>query len=34
MGVPVPKPVHGSSPNFEGVFTSRGSRADLLFEGI
>ena len=28
VGVPQPKPLHGFSPNFQDVFTARGSRAD------
>ena len=28
VGVPKPKPMHGFSPNFQGMFTPRGSRAD------
>ena len=28
VGVPQPKPLHGFSPNFQGMFTPRGSRAD------
>ena len=28
VGVPQPKPLHGFLPNFQGMFTSRGSRAD------
>ena len=31
VGVPQPKPLHGFSPNFQGMFTPRGSRADLAF---
>ena len=27
VGVPQPKPMHGFSPNFQGMFTPRGSRA-------
>ena len=30
MGVPQPKPLHGFSPNFQGMFTPRGSRADYM----
>ena len=30
-GVPKPKPMHRFSPNFQGMFTPRGSRADLVF---
>ena len=28
VGVPQPKPLHGFSQNFQGMFTPRGSRAD------
>ena len=28
VGVPQPKPLHGFSPNFQGMFIPRGSRAD------
>ena len=28
VGVPQPKPMHGFSPNFEDMFTPRGSRPD------
>ena len=28
VGVPQPKPKHGFTPNFQGMFTPRGSRAD------
>ena len=33
-GVPQPKPLHGFSPNFQDVFTPRGSRADYVLRGI
>ena len=28
VGVPQTKPLHGFSPNFQGMFTPRGSRGD------
>ena len=28
VGVPQPKPMHRFSPNFQDIFTPRGSRAD------
>ena len=28
VGVPQPKPLHGFSPNFQGMFIPRGSRVD------
>ena len=28
VGAPQPEPLHGFSPNFQGMFTPRGSRAD------
>ena len=31
VGIPQPKPMYLFSPNFQGMFTSRGSRADLGF---
>ena len=34
MGVPQPEPLHGFSPNFQDMFTSRGSTADLVLVGI
>ena len=33
MGVPQPQPVHGFSPNFQDMFTPRGSRADCFLGG-
>ena len=33
-GVPQPKPMQGLSPNFQGIFTPRGSRADLVLGDI
>ena len=30
MGVPQPKPLHGFSPNFQGMLTPRGFRADYV----
>ena len=34
VGVPQPKPLHGFSPNFQDMFTPRGSTADLVLVGI
>ena len=34
VGVPQSKPLHGFSPNFQGMFTPRGSTADLVLVGI
>ena len=34
VGVPQPKPMHGFPPNFQGMFTPRGSRADYVLGGI
>ena len=28
VGVPQPKPIHGLPPNFQSMFTARGSSAD------
>ena len=33
VGVPQSKPLHGFSPNFQGMFIPRGSRADYVFGG-
>ena len=33
VGVPQPKPLHGFSPNFQDMFTPRGSRADYVLGG-
>ena len=33
VGVPQPKPLHRFSPDFQGMFTSRGSRADFFGGG-
>ena len=33
MGVPQLEPRHGFSPNFQGMFIPRGSRADYVFGG-
>ena len=34
VGVPQPKPLQGYSPNFQDIFTPRGSTADLVLVGI
>ena len=34
MGVPQLKPMHGFSPNFQGMFTPRGSKANYVMRGI
>ena len=34
VGVPQPKHLHRFSPNFQGMFTPRGSRTDKLLRGI
>ena len=33
MGVPQTKPLHRFTPNFQGMFIPKGSRADLVFLG-
>ena len=33
FGVPQPKPLHGFSPNIQGMFTPRESRADQVLGG-
>ena len=34
VGVPQPKPLYGFSPNFQDMFSPRGSTADLVLVGI
>ena len=34
MGLPQPKPMHRFLPNFQGMFTPRGSRADKVLMDI